>query len=584
MGIVQRFATEEYVKDYTSTSVRAEPQDFTNFQKELVRGNINAADIDIVFSKLGRDTLVVGNWTPIVTAGADSITLAEGSYVKIGNMCILTFTVSGTASTTSARLTISGIPFQVSDNVTEVCGGGQLKGHQSISDDGKENIYFKGWVLKNSGNIYAYVTGGSKSYAYLVSADAGNPTNFTGSGTLVYETKVNKESKIISVNHRGYSVAAPENTLPAFILSAQKGFSYVECDVSFTKDGVAVLLHDDTIDRTSNGTGSIADLYYKDLIELDFGSWFSKEYEGTQIPTFIEFIKCCRDYNLHPYIEIKDGGYSESQIQQIVDIVYEYGMIRNATFISFNSQFLTWVKNYCDIARIGFIEKTASAAGIATAQSLKTDNNYVFLSTKYTKLTDEVLTLCKDAGLPVEIWLVNDAEYIKTMDTYFTGITSDSLFVDDILSDISNSSGELLYYLPNSAFSSRAISLTAPYQKVIDDYSVKGKRLTKIGDSLTVTPGETIRMDIVGSVPLQGAIFIIYESGVTAIASGEPIVEGTHYFDSQWVESGYTVTIPEGAAYIWINLHKTDNTTIKLLDLDYVKILKVRESDINENS
>lgn len=79
----------------------------------------------------------------------------------------------------------------------------------------------------------------------------------------------------------------------------------------------------------------------------------------------------------------------------------------------------------------------------------------------------------------------------------------------------------------------------------------------------------------VGSVPLQGAIFIIYKSGVTAIANKEPIVEGTHYFDTQWVESGYTITMPEEAVYIWVNLHKTDNTTIKLSDLDYVKITKV---------
>lgn len=140
-------------------------------------------------------------------------------------------------------------------------------------------------------------------------------------------------------------------------VSAEKGFSYVECDVSFTKDGVAVLLHDDTIDRTSNGTGALADLLYQDLVNLDFGSWFSEKYAGTKIPTFGEFLDCCKEYNLHPYIEIKDGSYTESQIQQIVDLVYSRGMIRNSTFISFNSDFLTRVKNYCDVARIGFIEK-----------------------------------------------------------------------------------------------------------------------------------------------------------------------------------------------------------------------------------
>lgn len=71
------------------------------------------------------------------------------------------------------------------------------------------------------------------------------------------------EYNVLAVNHRGYSKDAPENTIPAYIMSKQKGFNYVECDVAFTKDGVAVLLHDSTIDRTSNGSGSISSMTYE---------------------------------------------------------------------------------------------------------------------------------------------------------------------------------------------------------------------------------------------------------------------------------------------------------------------------------
>ena len=69
-------------------------------------------------------------------------------------------------------------------------------------------------------------------------------------------------SGVKSISHRGYTMGAPENTILAFNLAAERGYKYVETDVAFTKDGVAVLLHDYTIDRTSNGTGNVCDYTY----------------------------------------------------------------------------------------------------------------------------------------------------------------------------------------------------------------------------------------------------------------------------------------------------------------------------------
>ena len=103
------------------------------------------------------------------------------------------------------------------------------------------------------------------------------------------------EAFVKSVNHRGYG-DAPENTLPAFIMSCKKGFEYVECDVALTSDGIPVLLHDDTINRTArNADGSqlsedvnIKDITYAQAVSYDYGLWKSTEYAGTQIPTFAE--------------------------------------------------------------------------------------------------------------------------------------------------------------------------------------------------------------------------------------------------------------------------------------------------------
>lgn len=137
---------------------------------------------------------------------------------------------------------------------------------------------------------------------------------------------INYDLNVKAVNHRGYSAEAPENTLPAYVMSKKKGFTYVECDVSFTSDGVAVLLHDATINRTSNGTGNINSLTYAKVATYDFGAWFNEanpdiaiDYTGVKIPTFSEFIILCKRLGLHPYIELKSSGsYTQDQITQIV--------------------------------------------------------------------------------------------------------------------------------------------------------------------------------------------------------------------------------------------------------------------------
>jgi glycerophosphoryl diester phosphodiesterase len=152
------------------------------------------------------------------------------------------------------------------------------------------------------------------------------------------EKNLNYDANVLSVNHRGYSAEAPENTLPAYILSKKKGFNYVETDVCFTSDGIPVLLHDATIDRTSNGTGNINSMTYEQVRAYDFGSWKSSTYAGTKIPSLAEFLYLCKSIMLHPYIELKSSGaYTQAQIQQIVDMVHSYGLKGKVSYISFSS-------------------------------------------------------------------------------------------------------------------------------------------------------------------------------------------------------------------------------------------------------
>src|SRR5918994_7773758 len=87
------------------------------------------------------------------------------------------------------------------------------------------------------------------------------------------------------IAHRGAGRLAPENTLAAFRVGAQHGYAAFECDVKLSADGVPFLLHDATLDRTTNGRGIAGDRLWAELSRLDAGSWHGRAYAGEPLPT-----------------------------------------------------------------------------------------------------------------------------------------------------------------------------------------------------------------------------------------------------------------------------------------------------------
>ena len=243
-----------------------------------------------------------------------------------------------------------------------------------------------------------------------------------------------ENATVKAINHRGFCVEAPENTLSAYRLSKKNGFTYVECDVSFTADGYAVLLHDSTVDRTSNGTGNINALTLDEVRALDFGSWKSEKYAGEQIPRFEEFIALCKHLGLHPYIELKEG--TEEQIKALVGVVKRYGMKGKVTWISFVADFLVWIKSVDPKARLGYVVSAVNATTIDTVtKTLQSGHNEVFIDCAYGDASAEAVQLCSDADIPLEVWTVNSNSDILALDAYVSGVTSDSLIAGNVFYD-----------------------------------------------------------------------------------------------------------------------------------------------------
>jgi glycerophosphoryl diester phosphodiesterase len=120
------------------------------------------------------------------------------------------------------------------------------------------------------------------------------------------------------VAHRGAGKLAPENTLAAFQLGARNGYRMFECDVKLTRDGVPFLLHDDTLDRTTNGHGVAGQQTWAMLQTLDAGSWHSDRYAGEPLPSLDGIAAWCiaNDFDLN--IEIKPTTGAEAQTGEVV--------------------------------------------------------------------------------------------------------------------------------------------------------------------------------------------------------------------------------------------------------------------------
>lgn len=120
--------------------------------------------------------------------------------------------------------------------------------------------------------------------------------------------------------HRGASAVAPENTIAAFRAAADQGAKWVELDVALLADGTLVVIHDDSVDRTTSGKGSLGDLTQADLAEMDAGSWFHPQFSGERLPTLERVIAVLGELGLSANVEIKQHAHHKS-LDQLVQAV-----------------------------------------------------------------------------------------------------------------------------------------------------------------------------------------------------------------------------------------------------------------------
>ncbi len=208
------------------------------------------------------------------------------------------------------------------------------------------------------------------------------------------------------VAHRGRSKYAPELTIQAYEQAGIWGFWGAECDIVYTSDNVAILMHDLTVDRTTSGTGTVAGKTLAQIKALTItGGEFVSFYPGCKVPTLEEFLVACIKWGMVPVVEIK-GINSDANITGtggLVEILRKYNLEERCVVIADSHTHLQLVRSASEKIHLQTIKNlsTTTISQMAALGNAGVDSNY-------TAVTEALVKQAHAAGLTVGAWTVDD--------------------------------------------------------------------------------------------------------------------------------------------------------------------------------
>jgi glycerophosphoryl diester phosphodiesterase len=234
-------------------------------------------------------------------------------------------------------------------------------------------------------------------------------------------------SRPIVFAHRGASAHAPENTLAAFELALRQGADAVELDAKLTSDGQIVVIHDQTVDRTTEGTGWVKNMTLAELRKLDAGSHFDVAFQGEPIPTLEEVLKAIGQLT---YINIELTNYA-SKTDMLPDraaaLVKRLKLSRRVMFSSYNPIALRRVKRLLPDVPIGLLANPGKTGWLARSWVGRLIVQYQTLNPEVGDVTASLIEQIHSLQRGVLTYTVNDE---KTMQVLFR-LGVDGIFTDD---------------------------------------------------------------------------------------------------------------------------------------------------------
>ncbi len=212
------------------------------------------------------------------------------------------------------------------------------------------------------------------------------------------------------IAHRGFSGVAPENTLAAFRRAIAVGADMFELDVLLSKDGHVVVIHDETVDRTTDGTGKVSDLTLDELTALDAGSWFAPEFEDERIPTLAHALRLAKDQIL-VNIEIKTEAVTDELrggiVEKTLEVVNALTMKDSVVISSFDPRALAQMRALDSDIRTAtlYSERMHGTAGPGEAMKAVGSNGF---NSSHSQVEASMVEECHRLGRPIAVYTVNE--------------------------------------------------------------------------------------------------------------------------------------------------------------------------------
>lgn len=219
------------------------------------------------------------------------------------------------------------------------------------------------------------------------------------------------------IAHRGASYYAPENTHSAFKLAIEMQAEMIELDISLSKDGIPVVIHDETVDRTTNAAGSVSSFTLSELKEMEVGKWFDASFDGEHFPTLEEVLAYTKN-RIAVNIEIKQEAVTDVAKGGIVDkavrLVKAAGMGKMVMFSSFDYRVMNHLNELApEIPKAILFDKSQSGA-LLPSQLVEKYQVDAF-NCSHRELSETWIADLKSKGIPFFIYTVNDEALMREL-------------------------------------------------------------------------------------------------------------------------------------------------------------------------
>jgi glycerophosphoryl diester phosphodiesterase len=235
----------------------------------------------------------------------------------------------------------------------------------------------------------------------------------------------------LSVAHRGHSIAFPENTLVAYQQAIDLGVEMIECDVNITRDGKLVMIHDPTLDRTTNGSGRVSSVSWDEIQRLDAGAKFGPEFAGARVSSTEETLVFFKEAGILSCFEVKGADADEANriALPLLELFQKHNMLDTAFMSSYKHEALRLVLSMCPELLLA-PERLPDDAAPDPPEAVRQAKSFPapVIQHQYTVLSNEVTQQLHDNEVAVWAWPTTDEASL----VFSIEVGADAVMGDDI--------------------------------------------------------------------------------------------------------------------------------------------------------